>query len=41
MSGWRDFALRGRFRVKRPDGTDVPNEFAEPITVSRELKGEG
>jgi hypothetical protein len=25
----------------RPDGTVVPNEFAEPITVSHELKGEG
>jgi len=25
----------------RSDGTVVPNEFAEPITVSRELKGEG
>src|SRR5258705_90987 len=26
MSGWRDFALRGSIRARRPDGTDSPDE---------------
>src|SRR3569623_2720385 len=41
MNGWRDFALRDWVRAVRRAGTVVPNEFAKPIRVSRELKGEG
>ena len=35
-SGWRDFVLRGFISARRPMGQVVPNEFAEPMTVSRE-----
>jgi hypothetical protein len=42
MSSWRDFALRGFDPAQRDRmGQVVPTEFAEPIPVSRELKGEG
>jgi hypothetical protein len=35
-SGWRDFALRGVNSRNAPMGQVVPNDFAEPMTVSRE-----
>jgi hypothetical protein len=42
MNGWRDFALRGSFRVPRRDGADGPERICESrFSVSLELKGEG
>jgi hypothetical protein len=41
MSGWRDFALRGFNSRAAAVGQGAPNEFAKPVAVSRELKGEG
>src|ERR1700730_234767 len=43
MSGWRDFALRGPFRVKRPIGAGSPGQnLRSRFSASRaKLKGEG
>jgi len=42
MGGWRDFVLRGSLPRKAAErGGWSLEEFAEPIRVSRELKGEG
>jgi hypothetical protein len=42
MGGWRDFVLRGAFPHEAAErGGKSLEEFAEPIRVSRELKGEG
>jgi len=37
MGGWRDFALRGLLSRKADEaGRVTPNEFAKPVTGSRE-----
>jgi small subunit ribosomal protein S12 len=42
MSSWRDFALRGSIGAERSSGAArLDKEFAKPLTVSHELKGEG